>query len=90
MVLHYTRKLMVSPRGISLGPLEATYQSGLSLNPWTIGNLEALKHLKSQIGSIRKTKGGGVVKGVHAWHLVVILAIFAFLALFVVRLLRLH
>lgn len=83
MVLHYTRKLMVSPRGISFRLLEAAYQSGLSSNPWTIGNWEALKHLKSQIKNVRKTKEGGAVKGLHAWHLVVILAVFAFLALFV-------
>lgn len=38
MVLHYTRKLMVSPTGISFGLLEAAYQSGLSSNPWTIGS----------------------------------------------------
>jgi hypothetical protein len=46
MVLHYTRKLMVAPAGISFGLLEAAYQSGLSSNPWTIGNWEALKHLR--------------------------------------------
>jgi hypothetical protein len=45
MVLHYTRKLMVKPNGISLGLLEAAYQSGLSSNPWTIGNWHALKHV---------------------------------------------
>ncbi|KAH7414148.1 hypothetical protein DE146DRAFT_750318 [Phaeosphaeria sp. MPI-PUGE-AT-0046c] len=83
MVLHYTRKLMVSPEGISFGLLEAAFQSGLSSNPWTIGNWEALKHLKSQVKNRKKTREGGPVKGLRAWHMVVILVVFAFLALFV-------
>jgi hypothetical protein len=83
MVLHYTRKLMVKPNGISLGLLEAAYQSGLSSNPWTIGNWQALKHvgqrMKSRKGKARAEDG----KGVGAWQLVVLLVVFAFLALFI-------
>jgi hypothetical protein len=83
MVLHYTRKLMAAPKGISFGLLEAAYQSGLSSNPWTIGNWEALKHLKQRVKS--KGKGSEARDGtrVRAWHLVILLVVFAFLALFI-------
>jgi hypothetical protein len=83
MVLHYTRKLMVKPNGISLGLLEAAYQSGLSSNPWTIGNWQALKHVGQRMKS-RKEKGKAEDgKRVGAWQLVVLLVVFAFLALFI-------
>jgi hypothetical protein len=45
MVLHYTRKVLVSQEGVSFGLLEAAYQSSLSSNPITLANWEALKHL---------------------------------------------
>lgn len=32
---------------------------------------------------MRKTKDGGVVQGLRAWHLVAILVVFAFSALFI-------
>ncbi|KAF2833185.1 hypothetical protein CC86DRAFT_365141 [Ophiobolus disseminans] len=83
MVLHYTHKLMLTPQGLSFGLLEAAYQSGLSSNPWTIGNWEALKHLKSRLRSKdtkTEAKNNG---GQRTWLLVVLLVVFAFLALFV-------
>jgi hypothetical protein len=83
MVLHYTRKLMVSPDGISFGLLETAYQSGLSSNPWTIGNWGALKHLTTKVRNGKKNGAKGRTKGLRAWHLIVLLLIFAFLALFV-------
>jgi hypothetical protein len=83
MVLHYTRKLMVSPGGISFGLLEAAYQSGLSSNPWTIGNWQALKHLKDRVRTKEPPSKANDTKNLPAWHLVALLFIFAFLALFV-------
>lgn len=84
MVLHFTRKLMVAPEGLSFGLLEAAYQSGLCAQPWTIGNWEALKHLRRTIFK-REEKGHTGKSGTrfHALHLVVLLVLFAFLALFV-------
>jgi hypothetical protein len=83
MVLHYTRKLMVAPAGISFGLLEAAYQSGLSSNPWTIGNWEALKHLRQRIKSRNKVDEAKDGSKIRAWHLVICLLVFAFLALFI-------
>jgi hypothetical protein len=83
MVLHYTRKLMVAPGGISFGLLEAAYQSGLSSNPWTIGNWQALKHLKNRIKTKDASKEAGSSDKLRAYHLVTLLFIFAFLALFI-------
>jgi hypothetical protein len=83
MVLHYTRKLMVSPGGISFGLLEAAYQSGLSSNPWTIGNWQALKHLKDRLKSEDASTESDYPEKFRAWHLVTLLFIFAFLALFI-------
>jgi hypothetical protein len=83
MVLHYTRKLMVSPGGISFGLLEAAYQSGLSSNPWTIGNWQALKHLKDRMKSRDTSTKSDFPEKFRAWQLVTLLFIFAFLALFI-------
>jgi hypothetical protein len=83
MVLHYTRKLMVAQKGISFGLLEAAYQSGLSSNPWTIGNWQALKHLTQRAKSKKEKTEAGDSKGIGAWHLVLMLVVFAFLALFI-------
>jgi hypothetical protein len=83
MVLHYTRKLMVKPSGISFGLLEAAYQSGLSSNPWTIGNWQALKHVGQRTRSKKEKGKAEDSKGIGAWQLVVLLVVFAFLALFI-------
>jgi hypothetical protein len=83
MVLHYTRKLMVAPKGISFGLLEAAYQSGLSSNPWTIGNWQALKHLSQRAKTKKEKTSAGDSKRIGAWQLVLLLVVFAFLALFI-------
>lgn len=81
MVLHYTRKLIVAPGGISFGLLEAAYQPGLSpKNPLTIGNWQALKHRTKSEDASRKADYS---EKLRAWHLVTLLFVFAFLALFI-------
>jgi hypothetical protein len=83
MVLHYTRKLMVAKNGISFGLLEAAYQSCLSSNPITLANWEALKHLMTR--AKKNNKGSPKENGekVRAWHLVYLLVLCAFLAVFI-------
>lgn len=85
MVLHYTHKLLVAPEGISFGLLAAAYQSGLSSNPWTIGNWEAIKQLRNK--HKKSTSRGRSVPDhgskANARLLVTLLVILAFLALFI-------
>jgi len=83
MVLHYTHKLMLAPQGLSFGLLEAAYQSGLSANPWTIGNWEALKHMGSRLRSRKQKAEAKDDGGQPTWLLACLVFIFAFLALFV-------
>ncbi|KAH7095696.1 hypothetical protein FB567DRAFT_36423 [Paraphoma chrysanthemicola] len=83
MVLHYVRKLLVAPGGMSFGLLEAAYQSGLSSNPWTIGNWEALKHAMHRLKRNKNKTYPQAGNPVPSWFLVVLLVLFAFLALFI-------
>jgi hypothetical protein len=82
MVLHYTRKIMVSQEGISFGLLEAAYQSALSSNPITLANWETLKHLitraKKTHNGVPQEMGGRV----RVWHIVYPLIVCAFLVVF--------